>query len=272
MQGRRRRVRHTVLLVVGAALVAGTTALASDSVVPVNLRLGGSASPTVGQGVRLTASARLAIGNHLLIQAFRGASRPAKVVECLRSPCTGPYKATSEGHVAFQASVIKRIGTRITTLGRSKRITVSWSQPAPPPAPTPPAPPPPAATPGHFTGTIGNAQSPINFDIGGDGLSLANWSTGEIDESCDPSTYTFAFSGLHAGGPFPVAQDGSFTITGSASNLSPPLTAYSVRFTGKITGSTASEILHVESSYTIGDGTQLNCTSGDQPWTATKTG
>lgn len=267
MHGRRRRIRHVLLLAVGAALLAGTTALASDSVVPVNLRLGGSAAPTVGQTVRLTASARLTVGNHLLIQAFRGASRPAKVVECLRSPCTGSYKARTEGDVAFQASVIKHTGTRVTTLGRSKRITVSWTEPAPPPPP-----PPPAAAPGHFAGAIGNTQAPVNFDIGADGLSLSNWVTGEIDESCDPNSYTFSFSGLHAGGPFPVAQDGSFTISGTASNLSPPLTAYSIQFTGKITGTTASGILHVESSYTLGNGSQLNCTSGDQPWTATKTG
>lgn len=270
MRGRRRRIRHFVLLAVGAALVAGTTALASDSVVPVNLRLGGSAAPTVGQSVRLTASARLAAPNHLLIQAFRGASRPAKVVECLRSPCTGSYKATSEGDVAFQASVIKRVDSRVTTLGRSKRVTVSWSQPAPPPPPPAPPPPPPAATPGHFTGTIGNAQAPLNFDVGADGLSLANVATGEIDESCDPNTYTFWFTGIHANGPFPVAQDGSFTITGSGSN--PPLLAYSIKFTGKVTGTTASGILHVDSSYQLDNGSQLNCTSGDQPWAASKTG
>ena len=125
----------------------------------------------------------------------------------------------------------------------------------------------PPATPGHFAGTIGNAQASLNFDIGADGRSMSNLVTGEIDESCDPNTYTFWFYGFHGSGPFPIAMDGSFTVSGS--HTDPQLT-WTLKFSGKFSGASASGILHVESSYVLSNGTQLNCTSGDQPWTASK--
>jgi Calx-beta domain len=119
-----------------------------------------------------------------------------------------------------------------------------------------------AATPGHFAGTIGNARSPIAFDIGADGRTLSNWTTGELDMSCDPNNYTAYFPNINQPGPFSVAQDGSFTISGSNSNSS-------IKFTGKVTGTTGAGIVHVEASFPVG-GSQVNCSSGDQPWTASK--
>ena len=106
--------------------------------------------------------------------------------------------------------MIKRAGAKVTTFGRSTKVSVSWSEPLPPPPP----PPPPAATPGHFAGTIGNAASPIMFDT--------------LD--------------------------------------------YNLKFTAKVTGGTAARIVHVESSYLLSDGNRLNCSSSDQPWTATRAG
>jgi len=270
--GVRRRARQTALgLAVGAALVAGATALASGSSVPVSLRLAGSAVPALGEAVRLTASARLPAGDHLLIRAFRTGKPAAKVAECLRSPCSGSYRSKTAGSVGFQASVIKRAETKVTTISRSERIVVEWAPPPPPtpPAPPPPPPTPPAATPGHFAGTIGNAKASLAFDIGADGISMTNLATGEIDESCDPNTYTFWFDSFNGAGPYPVAIDGSFTITGSHTD---PTLSYNMKLTGKVTGTTASGILHVDSSYVLKNGTQLNCSSGDQPWTAAKVG
>jgi hypothetical protein len=208
-----------------------------------------------------------------MIQALRFGKLPAKVVECLHSPCGASYRNGKVEDVAFQASAIKRTGTKIAILGRSKRITVSWIKavtPLPPaPPPPPPPPPPPDATPGHFTGTIGNAAAPVQFDIGADGITLANWVTGEIDESCDPDSYTFWFTGAHATGPYSVAIDGTFALafSGSSDTLD-----YTLKFTGKVTGGSAAGILHVESSYLMPDGNRLNCSSGDQPWTASKSG
>jgi hypothetical protein len=252
------------------ALVVGTGALASGAAVPVTLRLIGTASPETGQSIRLTATAKLPPGAHVLVQARVGSRPAARVIECLRSPCSATYRRLVEGDVSFQALVIKRAGRKVTTLGRSSTVSVSWTEPLPPLAPPPPPPPPSAATPGHFAGTIGNAQSPIAFDIGPDALSLRNLVTGEIDESCDPATYTFWFTGIHGPGPYPVAADGSFNHTSSGGD--PSSTTYVIKFSGRVTGGTASGILHVESSYLMTDGNRLNCSSGDQPWTATKTG
>jgi len=265
-----RRLPALAALVALVALGVGTGAFASGSAIPVSLRIAGSADRNVGQSVRLTATARLPLGGHLMIQALRLGKLPAKVAECLRSPCSASFRDTKVEDVAFQASASKRVGTKITSLGRSQRVTVSWVKPAPPlPPPPPPPPPPPAATPGHFSGTIGNARAPIAFDIGSDGISMVNLSTGEIDESCDPATYTFWFDGFSGSGPFPVATNGAFLITGSGSD---PTLDYTFKLTGTVTGASASGILHVESSYLLKDGNRLNCSSGDQPWTATKTG
>ncbi len=264
-----RKIRWLGPIAAALALLGGSAALASDSVVRVSIAATGAAGLDLGQATKVTATARLPKGAHLLIRASRGGAPAAKLVECLRSPCSASFRDGDPEDVGFQAFAIRHVGRKVTILGRSRIVEVVWSEPTPP---APPAPPPPAATPGHYSGTIGNAKSPVNFDIGADGVSLTNWTTGEIDESCDPATYTFWFTSLHDPGPFTVAQDGSFTISGAESNLAPPLTAYSITFTGKVTGTTASGILRVESSYQIPDGTSLNCSSGDQPWTATKTG
>jgi hypothetical protein len=260
-----RRTRILVLLAL-AVLVLATAAFAAAPRVPVTLRVVGLSDLNVGQAARLTATAKLPAGAHLLIQALQGRT-PAKVAECLRSPCTGSFRHNAEEGVAFQASVIKRAGRRVTTLVRSKQVSVFWREPTAPLPPPPP--PPPAATPGHFSGTIGNAAANIQFDITSDGISMTNWVTGEIDESCDPSNYTFWFTGIHGSGPYPVATDGTFTIASSGGDSS---LTYTIKFTGKVTGASASGILHVESSYLLSDGNRLNCSSGDQPWTATKSG
>lgn len=249
------------LLALGALALATAAFAAGRLRVPVTLKVVGATDLTTGQPTRVTATARLPVGTHLLIQATALGKPAAKLIECVRSPCSAAYRRITEGDVAFQASVIKRAGAKVTTFGRSTKVSVFWSEPLPPP--------PPAATPGHFAGTIGNAASPIMFDIGPDGLSARNWSTGEIDESCDGGQYTFAFSGAHATGPYPVATDGTFAISFSSSS---PTLDYNLKFTAKVTGGTAAGILHVESSYLLSDGNRLNCSSSDQPWTATRTG
>ena len=271
-----RRGRLSLLVAGASALVAVAVATAAGSAVPVTLKLVGSADRDVGQAARVTATATLPAGAHLLIQRYAPKHAPAKVIECLRSPCTGIVRDSKPEVVGFQAFAIKRDGKKTTILGRSKRLSVSWTVPtaAEPPAPPetsppPPPPPAPAATPGHFAGTIGNAASPIQFDIGADGLSMVNWVTGEIDESCDPPTYTFWFTSLSGPGPYPVASDGTFanTFSGSTPNID-----YVIKFSGKVTGASASGNLRVDSSYLLSDGNRLNCSSSDQPWTATRTG
>jgi hypothetical protein len=258
-----------VLLAVIGALVAGATALASGSALPVAIKVSAN-DLSLGQPTRVTATAKLPKSAHILIQAFPPGRPATKVVECPRSPCTGTYRHSQEEDVAFQASAIRRAGGKVATLGRSKRVSVFWSEPVPPPAPLPPPPPPPAATPGHYEGTIGNARAFIRFDIGADGLTLTNLLTGEIDESCDPPEITFWFDNIEAPGPSPVSADGSFLIGGSGTTTIEGAPApYAIKLTGKVSGAAASGVLHVDTSLTL-NSAGYSCSSGDQPWTAAK--
>ncbi len=270
--GRLRR-RRVLPAAAASALVLGAAALASGATVPVSLKVVGSVDREIGQSVRLTATAKLPRGDRLLILGTRTARPRVKVAECLRSPCRGTFRDRSVEVVDFQASVIKRTGSRITTLGRSKKISVSWSEPAPPPPPPPVPPPPPpgpAAVPGHYQGR--SSQNEIfNFDVTANGRGLANLQTGQINQSCDPPAY---LSGgyLTAPGPFPVALDGSFTLSGTISGTvggSPSTNTITV--TGHISGGIASGTFREDTVFTL-TGTPYKCSSGDQTWSATRTG
>jgi hypothetical protein len=264
--------RRMIFLAAIAALAVGTAAFASGSAVPVTLRVvAGSNGLNVGQPARFVATARLPRGSHLLIQAFHSGRAPAKVAECLRSPCSGTYRDSREEAVAFQASAIKRVGSKITIQGRSKRVSVFWRAPAPPPPPPPPPSPPPAATPGHYAGKTADNEL-FAFDIRADGLSLVNLQTGQINESCDPTGY-LSGGNLSFAGPIPVATDGGFAINTTINFTfqgNPGQDA--VKITGHVTGGTASGTYRVDTSLTLSNGQGLNCSSGDQTWTASRTG
>jgi hypothetical protein len=259
------------------ALVVVAAATASGSAVPVTLKLVGSADRDLGQSVRLTATARLPVGAHLLIQRFPRGKAAVKVAECLRSPCTGSYRDTKAEDVAFQAFAIKRAGVKTTILGRSTRVIVSWSapiptpsEPTPPPAPAPPPPPPPSATPGHYEGKTADNEA-FRFDVGADGRTLTNLQTGQINESCDPPAY-LSGGNLTFPGPIAVAQDGTFTIN---ANLTGSLTGGGsvtdiVNITGHIAGGIASGTYKVDTSFALSNGAGYNCSSGNQTWTASK--
>ena len=258
------RGKRVVLGAAVSALVLGAAALASGSVIPVTLKVVGPTDRDVGQSVRLTATAKLPRGDRLLILGTRTGKPNVKVAECLRSPCSGTFRDRSAEVVDFQASVIKRTGSRTTTLGRSKKTSVSWSEPAPPPPSVP------AAVPGHYEGR--SSQNEVfNFDVTADGRGLANLQTGQINQSCDPPAH---LSGgyLTAAGPFPIALDGSFTLSGTISGTvgdSPSTNTITVA--GHISGGTASGTFREDTSFTL-SGTPYKCSSGDQTWTATKTG
>jgi hypothetical protein len=253
------------------ALAVGTAAFASGAALPVTLKLVGSPNRDVGETARLTATARLPAGTHLLIQAFPPGKAPAKVNECLRSPCTGTYRDVKAEAVGFQASAIKRAGKKVTTLGRSRRITISWSNPAPvtPPPTTPPAPAP-AAAPGHYAGKTADNEL-FAFDITSDGVGLTNLQTGQLNESCDPPAY-LSGGNINTKGPFPVALDGSFTITLQGSTtVSGNAGNYKTVITGRVSGGIASGTYRDDTSFTA-NGQGYSCTTGNQTWTASKTG
>jgi hypothetical protein len=247
-------------------LALGVSAPASGSAVPVALKVLGSTDRDVGQAVRLTATAKLPRSRRLVILGTRTGKPTVKVAECLRSPCTGTFRDRSVEVVDFQASVIRRTGSRTATLGRSKKISVSWSEPAKPPPPAVPA-----AVPGHYEGRS-TLNEIFNFDVSADGRGLTNLQTGQINESCDPPAH-IAGGNINAPGPFPIALDGSFSISGTVNGTIGAGDSYTrkIVITGRSSGGTASGTLRTDTSFSI-SGTAFTCNSGDQTWTATKTG
>ena len=257
------------------ALVAVTAAIASGAATPVSLTLVGPADREPGQAATLVATAKLPTGAHLLIQRAAGKKKAAKVVECRRSPCRGSFRDTKVEDVRFQALAIKRTGAKTAILGRSHPVTVSWLAPASEPPttvetpPPPPPPPTPAATPGHYEGKTADNEL-FAFDIGATGLTLTNLQTGQINEHCEPPLY-LSGGNLRAGGPYPVAFDGAFTISGSITgSVDGSPSTENVTITGHVTGGSASGTYREETSLTLQNGTGYNCTTGDQTWTAAK--
>jgi hypothetical protein len=255
--------RRTFLWAAGAALLVTTAAFAAAAPVRVTLTATGTTRLQVGQPARLTATARLPRGAHLLIRAYPPGRRASAVVECRRSPCTGTYRDARAERVRFQASAIRRSGRTPTTLGRSGRLVVTWTKPPPPP-------PPPAATPGHFEGMLGPAEV-FRFDVGADGLSVTSLQTGQINETCEPRVY-LSGGNLTLPGPIPVARDGSFSVSATATGTvdgNPSMET--IALAGTITGGSATGTLRVDTAYTA-QGQAYTCSSGVQTWTATRVG
>jgi hypothetical protein len=250
-------------------VIAGATA--SGSSVPVTLKLVGAPNRDLGQAARLTATARLPAGSHLLIRRYSGRN-PVKVAECLRSPCTGLYRNAKTAQIRFQALAIRRSGARTAILGRSLQVTVSWAPVATAPPSTPPPPsPPPGVTPGHYEGKTADNEV-FRFDVNADGKGLSNLQTGQINESCDPPAY-LSGGNLTGPGPFPIAADGTFSISQTLSGtVSGSASTINALITGRVSGGSASGTYRVDTTFTAADGTGYNCSSGNQPWTATRTG
>ncbi len=213
------RGRRALLIAAVAALGAAATAVAGGSALPVSLTLQGSASPDLGQAVTLTAKSKLPRGDHLLIQGVRLDKTKIKVKECPRSPCVGRWKDTEGDLITFRAFAVKRAGKKVSTLGRSKTIRVTWAEPAiaastsstsAPPALTPP-PPPPAAVPGHYDGRTSQNEI-FAFDVSADGRGITGLRTGQINESCEPPDYYLSGGNL-SDWSGPVALDGTFTMS-----------------------------------------------------------
>jgi hypothetical protein len=268
--GRRfRSCRLPAATAAGLIVIAGATA--SGSTIPVTLKLVGAPNRDLGQAARLTATARLPAGSRLLIRRFSGRSH-VKIAECLRSPCTGLYRNARTAQVRFQALAIRRSGARTTILGRSRQVTVSWAPVATtPPSTPPPTSPPAGVTPGHYEGKTADNEA-FRFDVSADGTGLSNLQTGQINESCDPPAY-LSGGNLAGPGPFPIAPDGTFSIKQTLSGtVSGSMSTINALITGRLSGGTASGTYRVDTTFTLANGTGYNCSSGDQAWTATRTG
>ena len=259
------RNRNVILIASAIGLCAATTALAGSQALRVTLSATGGGALQVGQGTHLTAAAKLPKGDHLVIQAFPDSGPVAKIKDCLRSPCTATYKSSEEQQVGFQASVIARVGGKATTLGRSTRANVFWSEPAPPP---PPPPPPPLAAPGHYEGHTQDNEV-FAFDVSADSTLITGLHTGQVNESCNPPGHIYGnnlnnWSGRIASDwSFAMGYDGPGTIGGNPA-------VYSIRVTGRFTASgVASGILRIDNTFTE-DGVSYSCSSADVSWTANK--
>lgn len=135
----------------------------------------------------------------------------------------------------------------------------------------------PVAQPGHYAGKDSSNEN-WSFDVTPDGRGLANLTSGQINMSCSYAGTTIAHLGggnIHLSSTIPIAQNGSFSATvnftgGTIGGY--PITSDALIISGQFTGNTASATWKEELHFTIDNTYPIDCTSGDQTWTATRTG
>jgi hypothetical protein len=136
---------------------------------------------------------------------------------------------------------------------------------APPPAPPPPA------QPGHYHGTTSQLEV-IDFDVTSSGTTVTNISTGQINEGCTPHASLSGGNVNFGSALFPIAADGTFKIDGDyTGTVGGSPSAGHLTLIGHLTGATASGTLEDKTSFTY-NGVAYSCGSGQQTWTASRTG
>jgi hypothetical protein len=131
-----------------------------------------------------------------------------------------------------------------------------------------PAPAPPAQA-GHYHGTTSQVEV-IDLDVTADGKNVTNATTGQINQGCTPPLH-LAGGGLQ-GATARIAADGTFLIEFDfQSNVSGVPSTGHFKVTGRFTGATVAGTLTVTTSFSV-NGTAYSCGSGQQTWTATRTG
>jgi len=130
----------------------------------------------------------------------------------------------------------------------------------------------PVAQPGHYTGR--DSQNEVwSFDVTPDGRGLANLTSGQINMSCSYAGQTVGSTSggnFHVTSTIPIAQDGSFTATVNFTG-EPNTTSDIFTMTGKFTNGTMSANWSENWSFTD-QGYPIDCTTGNQTLTATRTG
>lgn len=134
----------------------------------------------------------------------------------------------------------------------------------------PPTPPPPPAQPGHYHGTTSQLET-IDMDVTSDGRTVTNIHTGQINQGCTPPGH-LSGGGIQSATKM-LGSDGSFVIDFDYSGSFSDGTPYSEHFnlTGRFSGASATGTLTVTMNFTA-NGTAYACGSGQQTWTATRTG
>ena len=133
----------------------------------------------------------------------------------------------------------------------------------------------PLVRPGHYNGT-NSMMTLFAFDVTPDGASVTNLVTGQINQSCGGGVNISQGSLDYGDYRIPINSQGSFTSDetwkGKISDGSTTAeTSTHVVITGHFTGDTASGTLLKTIAFTW-NGTAFSCTSGNQTWSATRTG
>jgi hypothetical protein len=133
----------------------------------------------------------------------------------------------------------------------------------------------PVAQPGHYAGQTSQNEA-WAFDVTPDGKGLTNLTTGQINMSCSigGTTVGSTYGGnIHLTSTIPIASNGSFSATvnfnGTISGIQTTSDVFTVA--GQFTNNTASGTWNEKLSFTY-QGYGIDCTTGDQTWTATRTG
>jgi len=171
----------------------------------------------------------------------------------------------------YQAAY-KRAGFTCTNGRLHKRVAapppVQPPPTEPPPAPQPPPAPP--AQPGHYHGLTSQLTA-VDFDVSADGRGATNITTGQINQGCNPAGH-ISGGGIQ-GASRPIATDGTFVVNFDFQGTFDDGTPYSgnLNMTGRFSGSSASGTLSATLNF-ADNGTAYACGSGQQTWTATRTG
>jgi len=183
-------------------------------------------------------------------------------VQCLRTgqKCNSRYQAA-----------YKRAGFTCTNGRLRKRAPAPPpTQPPPEPPPAPQPPPAPPAQPGHYHGLTSQLTT-VDLDVSADGRSATNITTGQVNQGCTPPGH-ISGGGIEGFGR-PIANDGTFVIDFSFQGTFSDGTPYTgtLNMTGHFSGSSVSGTLAATLNFTD-NGTPYACGSGQQTWTATRTG
>ena len=188
----------------------------------------------------------------------RGGSKRAVIggkVKCLRA---------GQGCAARYQAAYKKYGFTCVRGHLSKRSAPKPPTPAPSPTPAPPP-----AQPGHYIGTTSQNEV-FQFDVATTGTIVQNFATGQINEGCNPPAHLAG--GNFRGGAASIAADGTFRIENNyTSTVSGVPSIGHLTLTGHFSGGTANGTLSVTTTFTF-EGVAYTCGSGQQSWTAARSG
>ena len=133
----------------------------------------------------------------------------------------------------------------------------------------------PLVRPGHYNG-MNSMMTLFAFDVTPDGASVTHLVTGQINQSCGGGVNIYQGALNYGDYLIPISSAGTFTSDESykgtiSDGQTTAETSTHVVITGHFTGDTASGTLLKTIEFNLW-GNHYSCTSGNQTWTATRTG